>query len=173
MKKHQNQPVYPAPHHPHEKPVFSWIAPEYIQHRKGSKWYIIAGAVALIATVWAFVTGNWSMGLAIITFSAVYQYTQAYHPPKHVEIVLSDLGVRLGHQFFPYSHIRAFWILYKPGMAITTLNIRVAKNFFSDIAIQLNGQDPVPIRQFLVGQIAEWEGKDERLGDMFLRLLKL
>jgi hypothetical protein len=171
MKKPQNQPVRSAAPHAHETTAFTWIAPEYIQHRKGSKWYVIAGTVAAIATLWAFVTGNWSLGLAVITFSAVYQYTQAYHPPKHVEIVISDLGIHLGRQFFPYSHIQAFWILYKPGL--TTLNIRVAKNFFSDISIQLNGQNPVPVRQYLVGQVAEWEGKDERLGDLFLRLLKL
>ena len=111
------------------------------------------------------------MALAALVFAAVYLFTHEYHPPKNIPVEISDMGIRIGHMFFPYSHIKAFWIIYKHDWK--TLNLRVAKGWFSDFAIHLNGVDPVEIRNYLVGQVPEWEGKEEQLGDIILRLLKL
>jgi hypothetical protein len=169
-KPNTHEATHSAPA-PKDKIIFSWIAPEYVQHQKSARWYVIAGVATLLFLIWAIFTGSWSMTFAIIVFAAVYQYTHAYHPPKNIQITVSEMGIGIGKMFFPYSHIQAFWIIYKPGLQ--TLNLRVSKSFFSDVMIQLNSQDPVELRQYLVGQIAEWEGKDERIGDLFLRLLKL
>jgi hypothetical protein len=155
----------------HDKIILSWIAPEYIQHQKSARWYVIA-AVALLAFVaWAVLTNNWTMAAAFIVFAAVYQYLSAYHPPRDIKITVTEMGIGLGKRLFPYSHIQAFWIIYKHDYK--TLNLRLSKHFFSDITIHLNSQDPVELRHFLVGQVPEWEGQDERVGDMLLRLLKL
>lgn len=154
-----------------DRVVCSWIAPEYIQHQRSARWYLVAGTIVAICALLALISGNWSMALAIAVFAGVYQYLHQYHPPKDIKITISDLGIRVGNVFFPYSHIQAFWIIYSHGNK--TLNLRVANNFFYDITIQLNEQDPVFLRTYLVGQIPEWEGKEERLGDIMLRLLKL
>lgn len=153
------------------KVVLSWIAPEYTSHKKSARWYIIAGIGLILLLIWAAFSKSWSMAIAVIVFAGVYQYTHTYHPPKNIKITVSEMGIGVGNLFFPYNHIKAFWIIYKPGLK--TLNLHIAKGFFSDVIIQLNGQDPLPLRKYLVGQIAEWEGRDERLGDMILRLLKL
>jgi len=151
--------------------IFSWQAPEYIQHEKSKRWYLIAAIVAGVFMLGSIVTGNWSMGLAILVFAGVYEYTQRMHPPKIVDVHISELGVHVGHLFYPYSNIQAFWIMYKPGLK--TLNLRVHRQFYSDTIIQLMDEDPAQIRNYLVGQIPEWEGKEERLQDLILRLLKL
>lgn len=157
--------------HREGKTVISWIAPEYIQHPKSKRWYIVAGTMAALAVVYAIFTGNWTMAAAVIAFTGVYQYTHKYHPPKNIKIAITEFGVKAGSLFFPYSHIQAFWIIYKPDLK--TLSLRVAGNFWSEMVIYLNDQDPVEVRSFLVGQVPEWEGKDERLGDLILRKLKL
>lgn len=163
--------AHPGLSHAEQKVVFQWSAPEYIRHEKSKRWYFIAALVLLTTVVLAYYTANWSMALAVLVFAGVYLYTHKYHPPKEVPVVISELGIRMGHMLFPYSDIKAFWIIYKPDWQ--TLNIRVAKRWFSEISIHLNGMDPVKIRHYLVGQIPEWEGKDEQLGDIILRLLKL
>ncbi len=154
-----------------DRVVLSWVAPEYIQHQKSARWYQVAGTVVGISMIWTYLSGNWSMSLAILVLAVVYQYLHSYHPPKDIDVIISEMGIRIGEKFYPYSHIKAFWIIYSHGLR--TLNLRLADNFFYDVAIQLNDQDPVTLRQYLVGEIAEWEGKEERLGDMMLRLLKL
>lgn len=159
------------PNRDKDRVILSWVAPEYIQHQKSARWYQIAIAAVIITSLWALFTGNWSMALAIVTFAGVYQYLHKYHPPQEIEIEITMLGIRVGRVFYPYSHIQAFWIIYQPDYK--TLNLRVANNFFYDICIHLTDQDPVPLRYHLVGEIPEWEGKSERLGDILLRLLKL
>lgn len=151
--------------------IFSWAAPEYIQHQKTARWYVIATAIALAFTAGAVITANWTMAIAILVFAGVYEFTQRFHPPKTVDIHISELGIHVGHMFYPFSSMQAFWIMLKPGLK--TLNIRVHRQFYSDVIIQLMDQDAAKIRSYLVGQIPEWEGKDERLQDLILRLLKL
>ncbi|MCA9373762.1 hypothetical protein KC725_01240 [Candidatus Peregrinibacteria bacterium] len=151
--------------------LFAWTAPEFIQQQRGPRWFLIAGIVVLIAVLYALLTRNWTMAVAIIVLAAVYEYTRRQHPPKEIEISISELGIHVGHMFFPYSNVERFWMFYENG--IKTLHLRVHKRFFSDVVIQLEDQDPVAIREYLVGQIPEWEGKHERLSDIILRLLKL
>lgn len=153
------------------RPVLSWHAPEYVQRTKGWLWYGLAGLITIASIVGAFMSDNWSMGLAIATFAVVYLYLQHYHPPKQITISLTLEGIHVGEMFFPYSHIQAFWIFDHHG--VKTLNLRIRKRWWSDVAIQLSDQDPVAARQYLVTQITEWEGKHEKLGDIILRLLKL
>jgi hypothetical protein len=151
--------------------VFSWMSPDYVKHDKSARWYIVAGIVLALLLVWATLSKNWTMFAAFVVFSAVYLYTHAYHPPKDIKIIVREQGIGVGELFFPYTHIQAFWIIYKPG--VKTLNLRITKDYFTDVVIHLNDQDPLPLRQYLVGQIVEWEGKDEQIKDVILRLLKL
>ncbi len=154
----------------HERRVMAWEAPEYIHHEKSIRWYMVAIIALLALLVWAFFSDNWTMAIALIVFAAVYYYTHTYHPPKVIEIIISEMGIQVGAVLYPYSHIQAFWVMY--GHGLKTLNLRVTGHWFADVVIQLESQDPVEIRQYLVTQIPEWEGKQEKLGDMILRLLK-
>ena len=151
--------------------AFHWTADEYIQQRKGPKWYLIAGIVVILTIIYSIITYNWTLVIAVVVFAGVYEYMQRHHPPKKVEIRITAFGIHVGQMFFPYSSIKAFWILY--GNGVQTLNLRVHRRVHSDVVIQLDSQDPASIREYLVGQIPEWEGKQERLGDVITRLLKL
>ncbi len=156
----------------YDKAVFTWIAPEYIQHPKGKGWYMAAAVVVAVFVVGAALTNDLTMALAFIVLASVYLYIHSHHPPKDIKVTISRMGVKVGNMVFPFSSIQAFWIIYNPPH-VTTLNLRVKEHFFSDIIIQLNHEDPVPVREYLCGQIPEWEGKNERFSDTVLRLLKL
>lgn len=171
MTKQKSLPELSLDSKGHERVVLAWTASEYIQHKKSARWYLGAAIFLLLMLVWGIYGGNWSMILALLVFGAVYEYLHAHHPPKQIKIKISELGVSAGEMFYPFSHIQAFWIIYQHGLK--TLNLRVSKHFFSDIIIQLEEEDPVKVRQYLVGQIPEWEGKEEKLSDQILRLLKL
>lgn len=156
----------------YDRAVFTWTAPEYIQHPKSKNWFLAAAIVVGIIILVDILTQDYTMALAIIVLAGVYLYIHTHHPPKEIRIVISNMGIKVGNMIFPFSSIQAFWMHYQPPH-LTTLNLRVKEHFFSDIIIQLNHEDPVPIRHFLCGQIPEWEGKNERFSDVVLRLLKL
>lgn len=153
------------------KVIISWTAPEYIQHKKSRKWYAVAGIISLIGVIVSIFTDNITLALAIIVLAGVYYYIQTHHPPKMITIKITEMGIYVGDMFFPYSHIRAFWIIY--GNGARTLNLSVAKRYHSDVVIQFDGQDPVQVRNYLVGQIPEWEGKEESFTDILFRKLKI
>jgi|GEM_PF-496534 len=155
----------------YDKAVFTWVAPEYVQHPKTKRWYMIAAILAGVLILYDFFTANLTMAVAVIVLGAVYYYLHNNHPPKDIKITLSRMGIKVGNMIFPYSAIQAFWIIYNPH--VKTLNLRVKEHFFSDVVIQLNQEDPVPVREFLCGQIPEWEGKNETFSEVVLRLLKL
>jgi len=158
-------------HNTFNKAIFSWEAPEYIQHEKGWKWFVGAGIVVLLLCVYAILTGNWTLALALVVFSALY-YWQHFETPKHVKIIVSRVGIKVGNKEYTYQHIKSFWIIYRPPN-VKTLNLKSNSRYLPDVAIQLGTQAPGELREYLCSQIIEKEGKEESFLDGLIRTFKL
>ena len=156
----------------YDKAVYSWTAPEYIQHDKDKNWYIAEALAVGFLMLISIISSNYTMSLALVTLVIVYHYLQIKHPPKNIKIIISKIGIKVGNLTFPYSHIQSFWIMYNPPF-LKTLNFRVKRHFFVDVTVQLVDTDPVTVRHFLSKQIPELKGKTEQFSDFALRLLKL
>lgn len=161
--------------HTHEKPfdkaIISWEAPEFIQHEKGWKWFVAAGIACIVLIVYSVIVENWTLVVALVVLSAVYVW-QHFLVPHHVKVIISNVGIKVGEKEYPYQNIKSFWVIYRPGH-VTTLNLRSNSRFLPDVSIDLNGQDPTEIREYLCSQIHEEEGKEESFTDMFIRIIKL
>jgi hypothetical protein len=160
------------PDHTFQKAIFSWIAPEYQQHTKTSRWWLIAGIIYLAAIIGEIITKNWSFLVATLVLAPVYWYIHEFHPPKYTKVILSEAGIKIGNRTIPFSQMVSFWIFYEPKV-LKTLNFRLHKGAFNELVIQLEDQDPVAIREFLQQYIPELEGKSEEWTSVLLRLLKL
>lgn len=153
------------------KDVISWEAPEYVQHEKGWKWFFVAALAAAAFCVYAALTQNWTLLVAIILISAMYVW-QHGSVPQHVQIRVSHAGIKVGNKEYPYQNIKSFWLIYK-APHVKTLNLRSNSKVLPDIAIQLGDQDPAELRVYLCSQIREEEGKEETGVDAFIRIFKL
>ncbi len=154
-----------------EKEIISWEAPEYIQHEKGLKWFIAAGIVVVAFCIYAAMTQNWTLLVALVLLSAMYIW-QHGDMPKNVKIVVSDAGIKIGNKVYPYQNIKSFWLIYRPPY-VKTLNIRSNSKLLPDITIQLGDQDPAVLRTYLCSQIREEEGKEETAVDAIIRIFKM
>lgn len=154
------------------KPAFSWVGPEYLQHPKSIRWWVIAGIVFVLAVIIEAVISNWTMLAATLVFGLVYSYVHEFHPPKHVKVNISELGIKLGHKRFLYEEIESFWIIYDPP-SVKKLYIRLKDKLITDIVIELENQDPQAIRSFLEMYLSEVTGVRETFTDVILRLFKL
>lgn len=155
----------------HEKAVFEWTAPDYIHYEKDSRWFMVAGLIVAGLIVYGIIWGSAFFSIAIGVLSAVY-YLQHQKPPRQVKIILSEMGFKRDDKFYPFSSLRSFWIVYDPP-EVTTLHFRSVKNINTEIVIQLENEDPAPIREFLTRQLPEEEGKGESFMNMLVRMFRL
>ena len=155
----------------HVKPILHWVAKEYVKHSKGTAWVATAALILAAFIAYAILNHSWSMAVAFFVVGVVY-YLHHKQEPKNVDIAISELGIHVGSQDFLFSHMRAFWIIYDPPF-VKTLHIRFSKKSVADLVVQLGDENPVPIRNFLLSQLPEWEGKEEAPFDAIARLLKL
>lgn len=151
--------------------IISWTAPEYIRHERGPLWKAIAFLSLIAAAILGYIYNAWTFSLAIVVFAVVYYLIQLEHP-RNVEVIVSDIGVKVGNRKYPFTRIKAFWIVYEPPY-VQTLNIRVDKDLACDITILMNYNDPALLREFLLSKIPEMEGQGESLSDALLRLFKI
>lgn len=154
-----------------DKPRLIWLAHETICHQRGPIWKIVMGLCLLAILVFSYFYKDWSFALAILVFAGVY-YLVNRKQPRKIEIILSDAGIKVGNRKFPYGQIKAFWIIYQPPY-FSTLNLKVADQFISEIVIQLEDQSPGAVRDLLITKIPELERASQSLSDLFLRIFKI
>ncbi|MFA6992631.1 MAG: hypothetical protein WC269_05155 [Candidatus Gracilibacteria bacterium] len=171
LQRAQKKEYLKTLHSAFDNAVISWVAPEYLRHKRGKIWKVLMTAAVIAAVVIGVLQNAWTFSLAIVTFVAVYYLINREHP-KNVEVIVSNIGIKVGERKYPYGKIKAFWINYNPPL-VKTLNIRVHGDLALDIAIQLNDQDPSVIREILIEKIPELEGQKENLTDIFLRAFKI
>jgi hypothetical protein len=151
--------------------IISWVAPEFIQHHRGIIWKIIMGAIVISAAVIGIFYNSWTFSLAIVTFAVVYWLFNR-EKTKVVEVVISQMGIKVGTRKYPFGKIKGFWINYNPPIS-KSLFVRVDGDLALDIEIQLNTQNPAVVREILIDKIPEFEGKRQSTTDIFLKLFKL
>lgn len=154
-----------------EEVILSWEAPEAIKHSKGILWFIGAGILAMALVLYAFWTNSWTMAVAFIVLAGVYTLSHHREPGK-MEVKVSSLGIQAGKRKIPYNQIKAFWIVYNPP-EVKVLKLMTTDKFLGEITLQLDGQAPGPLREYLLKQVPEFEGKSESLIDVIIRRAKL
>ncbi|MFH1218781.1 MAG: hypothetical protein V1679_02990 [Candidatus Peregrinibacteria bacterium] len=151
--------------------VITWQAPEFVKHQRGLLWKITAPLAVVIASVFGFIYNAWTFSLAIMAFALAY-YVFEKEQPKIVNVLISEVGIKVGHRKYPFGRIKAFWITYDPPFT-KTLHIRVENDIARDIMIHLHEQKSSEVRRFLIKRIPELEGKTPTLTEGLLRLFKL
>lgn len=170
QNKTQNQ-LSPQQKHAFEHGIISWKAPSYVAHEKTWRWYLVAGIILSGLLIYAVISESWTFAVALITAAYIYIYTHQT-PPKEQDIIISEIGIKEGNHYFPYSKIKGFWVIYEPPY-VKQLHLIVDNRSISEFTIQLGDQDPAEVRNFLCSQIQEYEGKEETFLDLLTRRLKL
>lgn len=151
--------------------ILSWYAPDIIRYEKGILWYAIAGLIDAALVAYAVVSGSWTMGTVFVILPIVYLLQQR-KKPEMKEVIISTYGIKFGEFKFPYSNIQKFWILHE-GPHTEELHLLTNNKIHPELTISLAGQDPAMIRNFLLTQIREWEGKKQSTVDMIVKILRL
>jgi len=151
--------------------VISWQAPEFAEHNRGKWWIFCMTIIAISLIIYGILAESVIFSIVIILLVGVFFLTHN-QKPKIVKIALTNTGIIFANRFFPFEDIRTFWIIYNPP-EIKTLNLRMNRGVFKEIAIQLGDRDAAEIRAFLSTEIPEWKNRKETLSEILIRVLKL
>ena len=160
-----------APSESYDSLLIGWDTPEFINHPRGKRWFLVAGILTVALVVYGVLTQSATTAIVFLLLAGVYFLTHNQEP-RMIEIRVSELGIRAGGQFYPYNTIKSFWMVYNPPF-VRTLNLQTTQKGLAKVVIQLNDQDPVALRNVLTKKIPEMEGMQESFLETCIRLLRL
>lgn len=151
--------------------LMQWYSPEFLRYERGVLWFLTAGLIDALLILYAVMTGSLTMLLVFVLIPVIY-FLEHHRKPKTVEVIVSPYGIKFGDMKLAYTDIKKFWILHDPPH-LNELRLHTTKKFHPEVTIPLLDIDPSIIRNYLVTQIPEWEGKQESLLDVIIRVFKL
>jgi len=153
-----------------DKKQISWTAPEFIHYPKSPMWFISLGLAGLAVIAYFLLQRDFLTAVMfLLLVITVYFFAKA--KPRTMEIALDSHGVKISKMQIPYQRIKSFWIVYQPPET-KTLNFETAAYLNRFLTLQLENEDPVAIRDFLLEYLPEDLDRTEQLTDKISRTLK-
>ncbi len=152
--------------------VFSWTVPEYEQHDRSQRWYIIAGAIGVGLLLFSVISGNYLFTLIVALFGIIL-FLQDIQAPMEVFFGITEAGIIIGDIYYPFKDVVNYWIIYNPP-EVKNLYFLTNNLLKHRLQVPLLDNDPRPIRDFLNQYIPEdLDREEEPLSDRLGRVLKL
>lgn len=149
--------------------LLSWHAPEFVYHPKSLLWHILVGSFILLLIAISIITGQLLASIVFI-ISGILIFMYAEVKPKIIEIALTNMGIKVGNNFYPFNKIKSFWLVYESP--VKTLNLETTRRFSPIITLQLEDTDPFLVRNILREHILEEHERSEDLFDKISRFLR-
>jgi hypothetical protein len=151
---------------------FDWQVDERPRYERGVLWYITTFAVGAGLLIYSVIVANFLFALIIVMF-ALIMYLTNMRTPRQVDFRITDMGLMMGDNFYPYKDIRRYWFIYDPP-AIKNLYIEFKSSLSPRLCITMEEMNPNLVREVLSQFIYEDFSEDEEpLSDFLARLLKI
>jgi hypothetical protein len=162
-----------APSRPYSgRELLAWIVDEYERHQRGPLWYALSAVFGLAMLLYSILTQNFLFAVIVIMFGVITGLSVMREPRKML-VVVTDLGIGIGNDFYPYKTFRNFWILYEPP-EVKNIYLEFKVMPARRLSIPLYEQNPVEVRNALVRFLDEdLEKEDQPMSEFIGRTLKL
>lgn len=152
--------------------IIDWLVPEYREHKRSRRWYVIASLVFISLLVYSLFTANFLFSILLIIAAIIITLQDKKHAPK-INFAITKNGIALGSQFYEYTKIDSFWIFYEPNEA-KTLFFEFKNKIRPRLPIPLFNVNPLDVRSELLNFLSENINKEnEPVSEQLSRLLKL
>ena len=152
--------------------VFSWKHQDFIRYHKNIWWYLISLIVLGLLVWWSIATRNFLFAIFLVLF---YLVTLLYdnRRPEIIDFAVTHDGIKTGKTFHYYKEISHFFVIYEER-GIKCLYFEFRNPINARLAVPLDGQNAVAIREFLLGYLKEdLEREGEPLSSRLRRWLRL
>ena len=131
----------------------AWKALEFKHYEKNVGWYVTLLAIAvLVIGFFIIVQNDWFAAITIALLAGFIVFFSR-HKPERIEMKLDSKGIYLGELFYPYKHLKYFWVVNDPNHH--TVNFHSNTYFNNTVIMELESQDPDEIRDFLLKFLPE------------------
>ena len=136
-----------------EEMIISWTAHEYEQKEHSSRWYLIAGGIALFFVLFGILAKSYIfIVLVIFAFLLILMY--AKRTPQLISFAITGHGVHTGNTYHPFSQLTSFHILGHSG----ELSLETKKHFHPFLRVPISDEiHQDDIREFLLDFLPEKE----------------
>lgn len=148
--------------------VISWSAREFIKPDRSPNWYIYAGISAIILILFAILIGG-AIPAIVFMLIALVVYLLADKEPNKQEVKLTPKGIFVDNELYPYNELKSFWIFYDPPQK-KELSLISTKIFMPAIKVQIEEENPVQIRRYLLRYLPEEEQEESIMEALSERL---
>lgn len=149
----------------------SWTAPEYAHYPKSAGWYVTFFLIAALMFGTALFRRDVLMLLVLLVIFTIV-FVMSRRTPGNVKITLNEQGLKINGLLYRYdSSLRSFWITYRAA-DIKTVNFESTSYLNREITVQLEDQNPLEIREFLLKYLPEDVEREESAVDKWLRFLR-
>lgn len=150
--------------------TISWQAPEFRHYPKNAAWYVTMGAVCVLVIAFFVIIENDIFAAVCLGLIAILAVIFSRQVPLKVEIELNSRGIRFGNLSYPYKQVKYFWVVHNEKHK--SLNLHTSALMNNVVILELEGQDPEQVRQFLLGHIPEHSETQETFAQKIMHLFK-
>lgn len=133
------------------EPSLAWRATEHRHIERGHDWYWALGIIAVSSALTAIIFGNVLFALLLIVAATTFALI-AMRPPASIDFALSEDGLSIGDEFYPYDEMRTFWI--EDGEHPLLL-IDTPRFMTPDLAVPLDDADVASIHRVFAERVLE------------------
>lgn len=149
---------------------FSWEFPEFTFYEKKTDWYWWVGAITIAGVLLCVFLWKNNIFALFIFITGILFILSAQRRPRIDSIEISELGIKTGGHFHPYSELTSFWIIEETDTEPAKLLLYSPKVLVPLSAIDIDVEvDPLELRDFLSDYIDEQELKESRIHKLIER----
>ncbi len=154
------------------KELMSWSYPEFDATKRSNSWYLWFGIIASFFIILGILTDNFLFSI-IIVLATLIVFLRNWRRPGQIYFAVTPHGIQVGRSLYPLKDIKEFWIAYQPP-SVETLYFEFKSAWRPLLAIPMQGNNPLQIRELLLEYLPENLEKDEEpMADSLARILHL
>ncbi len=134
-------------------------------------WYMLALSAAIWIIIWWFLTRQYGMSIVIMLAVGFYYFLEN-NSEDSVSVGVTELGIRVQDNFYDYSKIGGFSLVYSWENAVF-LRLAIKKRGISVLNIKVDNNIARDIRPILWNYVEENEKQEISLTEKIMHLLKL
>lgn len=152
--------------------VFEFKFKSFDKHRRGTLWYVSALIIAGLLLLYALYTKNFLFAVLIMTIGFIIFMHDLRDPEEH-DCIVTDGGIFIDKEFYPYNHFTRFWLIYEPP-SVKNLYLEREGITTSHITIPIGDADPMEVRRWMRRVVLEdLERNEEPTSETFARIFKI